>query len=137
MEIETCRQCGKVFMKRGSVFLCPDCARREEDDFFAIRGYLDEHPGATLMTLCEALGVAEETVSRLIEEGRLIMSGGHRHKCESCGADVPLGQKLCLRCRVQLDESLRSAANVLRSSLNDGPADGGGKGSYYTRRDRG
>ena len=135
MEIETCRQCGKVFMKRTSV-LCPDCARRGEDDFLAIRGYLDEHPGATMMTLCDALGVAEETVSRLIEEGRLVMSGGQRHRCESCGEEVQFGQKLCLRCRVQLDQSLRSAANVLRSSLKEGSASDAGKGSYYTRRDR-
>lgn len=137
MEIETCRRCGKVFMKRGNLSLCPECAQSEEDDFLAIRGYLDEHPGATMMTLREALGVSDETVSRLIEAGRLVMSGGHRHTCESCGGEVPLGQKLCLRCRVQLDESLRSAANVLRSSLKEGPADGSGKGSYYTRRDRG
>lgn len=122
-------------MKRASVSLCPGCMRHEEDDFLAIRSYLDEHPGATLMTLCDALGVAEETVSRLIEEGRLVRSGGHRHKCESCGEEVPSGQKMCLRCRVKLDESLRSAADVLRSSLRHGPSDGAGKGSYYTRGD--
>ncbi len=133
MEIGTCRQCGRVFMKRDSD-LCMECARREEEVFLQVREYLEEHRGATLMELSGALGVSEDLVSRLIEQGRLVMSGAAVSRCESCGTVVAPGQRLCLRCRVTLDQSLRAAADTLRTSLREGlPGSEAKRGTYYTR----
>ncbi len=121
-------------MKRDSD-LCTECARREEEVFLQVREYLEEHRGATMMEITDNLGVSEDIISRLIEQGRLVMSGAAVSRCESCGAAVAPGQRLCLRCRVALDQSLRAAADTLRTSLREGsPGSEAKRGKYYTRQ---
>lgn len=70
MSVVSCKGCGGIFsfLPRG---LCADCLDRREEDFRAVREYLRDNPGATVIAACTETGVEERLVAEFIREGRL------------------------------------------------------------------
>lgn len=70
MSVVSCKGCGGIFafLPRG---LCADCIDRREESFHAVRDYLRDNPGASVIAACTATGVAERVVAEFIREGRL------------------------------------------------------------------
>ena len=70
MSVQSCRGCGGIFafLPRG---LCAECIDRREESFHAVREFLSDNPGASVMAACTATGVRERVVAEFIREGRL------------------------------------------------------------------
>ncbi|MCX7796160.1 MAG: MerR family transcriptional regulator [bacterium] len=104
MPLANCKECGKLFLKVASD-ICPECQRKEEEDFNKVKEYLKEHPNANLSEIMEATGVGENKISKFIRAGRLSI----KPTCESCGRPIDSG-RLCPECRIKL---LKEVRNVL------------------------
>jgi hypothetical protein len=85
--------------------LCPDCIKKEEDDYALIKSYLKQNPGADVLEVSEATGVSEKRVLQMIRNGRLILDA--RVSCERCGRPIDSG-RFCHECLIDLGKSLES-----------------------------
>lgn len=104
MPLANCKECGKLFFKVVSD-ICPDCQKKEEEDFNKVKEFLKEYPNASLVEIMEATGVSESKISKFIRAGRLSI----KPTCESCGRPIDSG-RLCPECRIKL---LREVKTVL------------------------
>ncbi len=70
MSVVSCKGCGGIFafLPRG---LCAECIDRREESFHAVRDYLRDNPGASVIAACTETGVEERLVAEFIREGRL------------------------------------------------------------------
>ncbi len=73
-DVETCRECGRLFgfLPRG---ICVDCQDLREQRFQAVREYLRDNPGASVLQTATATGVEEGLIVGWIREGRLRYAG--------------------------------------------------------------
>ena len=104
MDIRNCRECRRLFQYNGfGDILCPECRRKDEEEFDKVKEYLRNYPGATQKGVCEATGVEFEKILRWLREERLITTNasGLGLKCEQCGAPICSG-KLCDDCKRQI-----------------------------------
>jgi hypothetical protein len=72
--IEACRECGRLFgfLPRG---VCVDCQDLREQRFQAVKEYLADHAGASILRTATDTGVEEGLIVGWIREGRLRYSG--------------------------------------------------------------
>ncbi len=105
MPLANCKECGKLFFKVASD-ICPECQKKEEEDFNKVKDYLREYPNASLSEIMEATGVNEKKISKFIKAGRLSI----KPTCESCGRPIDSG-KLCPECRMKLLREVKSVLN--------------------------
>ena len=70
MSVVSCKGCGGIFafLPRD---LCAGCIDRREESFQAVRDFLRDHPGASVIAACTKTGVEERLVAEFIREGRL------------------------------------------------------------------
>lgn len=120
-ELRNCRECGKLFVGTGP--LCPDCVRKDAEQFERLRSHLEETPGAFIQETCEATGVSPATIRRFVAEGRLSMAADAGATCTVCGAPVVTG-RLCPDCQANLEAAARRTRRPSR-------------GGFYSRRPRG
>lgn len=109
MKLANCPECGRLYelnVKR----LCPDCIRKEEEDFALIRDYLRQNPGAGIAEVSRVTGVAERKIISFLRAGRLILKNSEHSpslKCERCGRDISDG-RYCPECSQVLGKMLSS-----------------------------
>lgn len=125
MELKNCPECGKLFVHTERN-LCPECVRREDDDFERVRRFLRDEPQATIERVSRMTGVSEPVILRLLRHGRLTLPEGSpiALRCERCEAPIDAG-RLCKACRKELAEAL--AVETLRTA---GAPPGPGEGAY-------
>jgi len=104
MALANCRECGKLFLKISSD-ICPECQKKEEEDFNRVKDYLKENPNAKIAEIMEGTGVTETRINKFIRAGRLSI----KPTCESCGKAIDSG-RLCPECRLKL---LREVRNII------------------------
>ncbi|MGC8971094.1 MAG: MerR family transcriptional regulator [bacterium] len=102
MPLANCKECGRLFVKTSSD-ICPECQKKEEEDFNRVKEYLKTHPNAKLQDIVDATGVSEAKVSKFIKAGRLSV----KPMCESCGKPIDSG-RFCPECRLKLLTEVRS-----------------------------
>lgn len=105
-----CEKCGGVMVFQGlGEYKCEKCGELEYDDYGKVRGYIEEHKGATAAQVEEAIGVSQKTIRRLLKEGRLEVAEGSRMflRCELCGKDIRSG-RYCPECEVKMHRSLEA-----------------------------
>lgn len=103
-----CVKCGGVMVFQGlGEYKCEKCGELAYDDYGKVRGYIEEHRGATAAQVEEATGVSQKTIRRLLKEGRLEVAEGSKMflRCELCGKDIRSG-KYCPECEVKMHRSL-------------------------------
>ncbi|HJV45610.1 MAG TPA: flagellar protein [Bacillota bacterium] len=85
--------------------ICPDCIRREEEEYLSLANYLRENKGCTLVELSEATKVPIPQIRKYIIEGRIIISDNPNieYSCESCGAMIKKG-KTCSKCTETINQ---------------------------------
>ena len=73
MDLRNCPICGKlfVFMTRN---MCPDCIKKEDEEFDLVREYINEHAEATIDEVSEATGIPPSKILKFLKEGRLMIS---------------------------------------------------------------
>jgi flagellar operon protein (TIGR03826 family) len=117
MDVKNCKRCGKMFQFMGS-YICMNCVRRDDEDFGKVKGYVLDHPGASLVEVSEATGVNIRTISRFLREGRLDAEGldltfdEGEMVCENCRRPIKSG-RFCENCLQNLQQQFKKASQSL------------------------
>lgn len=98
MEVRNCPECGKLFNYLRTN-LCPECQKKDEEEYLKVRAYLKKHPNIPMDRLSEETDTDEEKISRWIVEGKIEsrLVSGTNLRCERCGADIVEG-RFCSKC---------------------------------------
>lgn len=115
MQLRNCPICGKIFvynMKK----MCPDCAKKDEDDFEKVRDYLYENPGATIEEVSEQTEVDTKKILEFLKEGRLMLKNENPNllRCEICDCPILTG-KYCEKCAKDMKKQLNNVRGDLSS----------------------
>ena len=108
MALKNCLQCGKVFSSDVSE-LCPECKKKEEDDYDLVYKYLEENPRSTADKVSEETGVDKDLILKFLRQGRLKtveISPESLPKCISCGQPIE-SSKLCPKCAKAFEEKVK------------------------------
>ena len=110
MEVRNCRSCGRLFNYLGGMPICPDCTRKLEDTFQAVKEYLRENPKAPVSQVSEEMDVSVKQIKQWVREERLSFSGtgADGFVCEHCGAPITTG-RFCEKCKSNMTDSLNEA----------------------------
>lgn len=114
MVMRNCARCGALFAYALGAPICSDCKDKDEEDFKRIKDYLYEHPGATLIELCNVLEMKMEKIRHYLKEGRLEVQGDGNMllECESCGKSIATG-RLCDGCSSNMRNGIKGANKTL------------------------
>ena len=84
--VETCRECGRLFgfLPRG---VCVDCQDLREQRFRAVKEYLDGNHAASVLQTASDTGVEEGLIVGWIREGRLRYAGPDAGRLEGIDHD--------------------------------------------------
>lgn len=105
-----CRVCGGVMVFKGvGEYQCEDCLAVDYDDYGKVRGYIEEHRGATAAQIEQAVGVPQRTIRRLLKDGRIEVAEGSKMflRCEICGKNIRSGE-YCPECEVKVHRNLEA-----------------------------
>ncbi|MDI3281482.1 MAG: MerR family transcriptional regulator [Bacillota bacterium] len=131
MELRNCIRCGKLFAYVNKP-ICPECVRKEEEDFERVRRYLRENPRATVMEVAEATEVDQHLIQQWLREGRLISTEFHlMTECERCGRPIP-GGRYCKQCAEELGRELQGSARPAPAAPEPEPGKIKQTGRMYT-----
>jgi hypothetical protein len=129
MQLQNCRECGKVMQHGGMRQLCHDCAEKREQEFLRVRDFIKSNPKVAVEVVCEAADVLEKRVREFIREGLIEASelDGFPVECQKCGKPIARGVycPLCQqdissdfgRINQHLQKSTAKAKDTKRSSL--------------------
>lgn len=104
MRVTNCVRCKQVFTMINKP-ICPDCIKKEEEQFEVVREFLNENRGSTIEEIVEATGVPIKRIQQFIKEGRLEGIDGQVLTCSKCGIPILKG-KYCRKCTNKLLGSL-------------------------------
>lgn len=106
MELRNCPVCGKLFVYTVRN-MCPQCAKKDEENFEKVRQYLYDVPQATLEEITEKTGVPAKNVLEYLKEGRLMLKKSNRNilSCERCGAPILTG-RYCDKCAGEIKKQM-------------------------------
>ena len=99
-DIKNCPGCGKLYMEN-TRRLCPDCQDQEARDEDTVAAFLREAGHASIEEVCEATGIKESVVLKMIKRGSI--TDGMSYPCESCGKPIERGH-YCDACAHQLKQ---------------------------------
>ncbi len=71
-DIDNCRECGKIFIRKNNGDLCPACIEIDDAIVARIRGYVREHPGQNVTEVSKAMNIKPKLVLRLLRQNVLI-----------------------------------------------------------------
>ena len=104
-KLKNCSNCGRIFVDTG-LGICRDCHEKEEEEMQKVSSYVRDNPHSRVRDICDALGVKERLVMRMIREGRFVMDGvAIEYPCESCGTLITVG-RFCDKCNRDLQAQL-------------------------------
>lgn len=105
-KLKNCPGCGRLYIDSGSG-ICPDCYQKELEAEETVAAYVREHQGATVAEVCEATGISERVVRRMIRQGRFanIPGANFQYPCIKCGAMIDHGD-YCSTCQRQVTADL-------------------------------
>ncbi|GBG57949.1 hypothetical protein SPFL3102_01669 [Sporomusaceae bacterium FL31] len=121
MGLGNCPECGKLYIENTSG-LCPSCYEVEEYEELKIVEYLREKGKASIEEICNATGVREKTILRMMKRGRFKGDYEITHPCETCGVQISEG-RLCPACnknildQVKISEAKRQEKEEERSGV--------------------
>lgn len=83
--------------------LCPECDKKDQEEFAKVRAYLRESPTAQISDVSEATGVPVKRIQEYLREGRLVLAERVDWlRCERCGAPIATGW-LCPKCAAEIN----------------------------------
>ena len=94
--VEACRECGRLFgfLPRG---VCVDCQDLRERRFQAVKEYLADNAGASVLQTATDTGVEEGLIVGWIREGRLRYSGPDAGQLEGIDHDEDVKARIRAR----------------------------------------
>ncbi|HHU70177.1 MAG TPA: MerR family transcriptional regulator [Thermoanaerobacterales bacterium] len=135
MDLRNCPICGKlfVFMTRN---MCPDCIKKEDEEFDLVREYINEHAEATIDEVSEATGIPPSKILKFLKEGRLMISPNNINivlRCEMCDEPILTG-RYCKKCAEEFAKGLKGSA--YRGEIKNEPAKQGRMHTIDRYRDK-
>ena len=117
-----CKECGGVMIFKGvGEYHCENCGAVDFDDYGKVRGYIENHKGATAAQIEEAVGVSQRNIRRLLKEGRLEIAEGSKVflRCEICGKQMRSG-RYCPECEIKVHRNLEEKQRELLRKHSQG-----------------
>lgn len=116
MDIANCPVCGKIFVK-GIRDICPNCVKKQEEQYERCAEYLRHHKGITLYELSEAVDVPVRQITKFIREGRISIENAPNmsYPCEVCG-EMIRENSMCESCRSRLIRDMAQALEEKREN---------------------
>ncbi len=114
MNLRNCPVCGNLFVYTFKN-MCPDCVKKDEDDFKKVRDYIYKNPNAAIEEISEKTGIDTKKMLEFLRDGRLVLK--HKSKlltCEICNKPILTG-KYCDKCAKNMKTKLEAVA---KKSLN-------------------
>lgn len=107
MNVQNCRDCGRLFNYLGGPKLCPGCKSKLEDKFQQVRKYIYENKEASITEVSEENDVSVQQIKQWVREERLSFSKDSAVgvECENCGVMIHTG-RFCEACKKHLAENL-------------------------------
>lgn len=125
-DIRNCARCGKMMVYTGSP-ICPECRRREEEEYEKVRAFLTQNPGASISAIEEATGVPAQTILDFFRRGLLELSASSDSAlvCAICKRPIEKG-RICPECEKNLirgvkDNRVDVEKGSRAASLGHGP----------------
>lgn len=109
MDLRNCPECGKLFVYNHRN-LCPECLKKDEEDFERVRDFINNNPRATLEEVSEATEVSTKNILEYLKEGRLMLRSNNVNillNCEICGEPI-LSGRICEKCSSKFRRELIS-----------------------------
>ena len=115
MNIIQCKMCKKPFHSIGSK-ICPDCLNEIDKDYFIVRDFVYDNPGADIDTTAEETKVDKAIILHLLKEGRLTLSsvgdgGGTMLMCEVCRKPITSG-RMCEMCKAKVATTMNKSVEA-------------------------
>jgi len=114
-EFAYCAMCGKLFIKRGTGDLCPQCQEIEDEKFSKVESYLWEHPNSSIPDVSEKTGVEKKWILRFIKKGRIV-NRTTPYPCKRCGKPITHGE-YCEECLAELRKESLRVKRALREKI--------------------
>lgn len=100
MDLRNCPECGKLYVNNNWQ-LCQECRQKELDEEDKVAQFLRDVAKASIAEICQATGVKEKIVLRMIKRGRVTGDVEISYPCEHCGQLITNGL-LCVDCNSRL-----------------------------------
>lgn len=126
MTLANCEVCNRLFAQTVSP-MCPDCAKKEEDDFERVSHYLRENRQATINEIVDALEVPKGLILKFLRMGRLEQRESLSYPCEGCSTLITKGN-YCEICQVKKQLIMDQVSSGLKRTNSKSS-----NGSYYSR----
>ena len=134
MELDNCPNCEAIFVKSAFRDVCEVCAKEEEADFEEVYQFIRKRNNrtASMDQVIEATGVKEERIIKFVKTGRLRLAQFPNLgvPCETCGAPVKDGGRLCASCTDGLRKDL---AEFEQEQQQQRDIEARNKATYYTK----
>lgn len=114
-DIRNCKRCGKLYNFIGGLPICPECKKKDDEDFKRVKEYLYDNPGASINQVSMELEVSIQRIKQYLKEGRLeiVGEGGNLIlECEICGRSIRTG-RFCNECSNSLKNDIASASEQI------------------------
>lgn len=89
--LKNCPYCHKVYLdvREGC---CPECKEKREAQRQKVREFLNDNPGADMMTVAKATGLSAKVLTTMTREGFLgARRAAYAHPCKGCGTIIDEG----------------------------------------------
>jgi hypothetical protein len=130
--LKTCYnpECRKMFSSSGMENLCHKCQAKEDEVLQAIKGYLEEHPGASVMDIHHGTEIPMEIIEHLEKAGRLNMVV--LPKCTRCGQSITdnSSKTICAGCAKDMQNQFATELLGLKPSAAAQNLPSSGKGGF-------
>lgn len=115
MEVKACKRCGTLFQYVTGKSICPNCKKKEEEQFELVKDYLREHPGSIIRDISEGTGASIPLIESFLKQGRLEVSADSPITllCEKCGAKIKSG-RYCPQCTHSIATEINGMANAMK-----------------------
>ncbi|MCL1988335.1 MAG: hypothetical protein FWG64_10260 [Firmicutes bacterium] len=116
MQVVNCPRCKRLFHKVVSP-LCPDCEKKEEEEFQELRRFVEEEEYTTMKDIAEFTGMPLKRILKYVREGRLQVRKGldDALKCIQCGQPIDKGN-FCKNCGDKILEEFPDSTAALKKA---------------------
>lgn len=116
LKLKNCPSCGKLYADTG-IGMCRDCYEKELEDEAEAARYVRDNPKSSVKEICEATGIKERVILRMIKNGRFIETGVEvSYPCESCGTMITRG-RYCDKCNEKLAREVAASSQKMAAKL--------------------
>jgi len=124
-DMQSCKECGRIFTATRPGAICPTCKEKEYEALTLVTQSLRDEPGQSVEELSEDTGVDEKLILKFIREGKIASDAiTDTVPCGRCGQPAKsLAVRLCTKCLAELQ---RESATLMNKPGKGAPASAAG-----------